>query len=266
MSQNKTEEQTFDVEQKLFASSSLSSCLLVHIVLGLLGITGLTALLISLLVGAATGSIVALYVCTLCRPPMGAFELRTWFWDHIPTINHWLVRHDRYKFDRDPCYPANIILSPNAAVTAHLVKSGVDPNYRGLNEDTECITALHVARTVEQARVLLDAGADLNARDKYGRTPLFRIFTLIRLDDLNALGGPSQENERRVAKANHEQDSAIAQLLLDHGADPFAKDHEGRMSMIDVVCEARRNALSSIAQQARPQGCASDLPEPRRAM
>ncbi len=63
---------------------------------------------------------------------MDAFELQTWFWDHVPTINRWLVRYDRYKFDRDPRYPANIFWSPNAAVTAHLVKAGADANYRGL--------------------------------------------------------------------------------------------------------------------------------------
>ncbi len=83
---------------------------------------------------------------------------------------------------------------------------------------------------------------------------------------MDAFGGPSIENEVKAKDANLQHASAIAQLLLDRGADPFAKDNEGCMSTIDVVCEARRNALSSIAQQARPQGSANGLPEPRRAM
>lgn len=186
MPQSENEEQTFDVEQQLFASLSLSACLLSLGTLGLLGVTGLTALVVSLVLGAVAGATGALLICSLCRPPMDAFELQTWFWDHVPTINRWLVRHDRYKFDRDPRYPANIFWSPNAAVTAHLVKAGADANYRGLGG----VTPLHVARTVEQAKVLLDAGADLNARDERGRTPLFRTHTTIRIDDMDAFGGP----------------------------------------------------------------------------
>lgn len=95
MSQCENEEQSFDVEQKVLASLSLSACLLAHVVLRLLGVTGLTALLVSLMVGAVAGATGALLICSLCRPPMDALELHTWFCDHVPTINRWLVRRDR---------------------------------------------------------------------------------------------------------------------------------------------------------------------------
>lgn len=116
MSQCENEEQSFDVEQKVLASLSLSACLLAHVVLRLLGVTGLTALLVSLMVGAVAGATGALLICSLCRPPMDALELHTWFCDHVPTINRWLVRRDRYKLDRAPPRPSQHYLESERRV------------------------------------------------------------------------------------------------------------------------------------------------------
>ncbi len=55
-------------------------------------------------------------------------------------------------------------------------------------------TALHLASTLDVARVLLDAGADIDARNLYGRTPL------------------------HSAAAHGERGREIARLLIDRGA------------------------------------------------
>ncbi|OHV05079.1 hypothetical protein BKN37_07280 [Mycobacterium talmoniae] len=68
----------------------------------------------------------------------------------------------------------------------------------------------------EAAAVLVEAGADVNRRDRWGNTPLWRaVYHLPRTD-------------------------AIAALLLDHGADPTAKNNHD-ISPLDL---ARRMAAS----------------------
>ena len=65
-------------------------------------------------------------------------------------------------------------------------------------------TALHVARTEDKVEVLLNAGANPNAQDYLGRTPL----------------------HTHAADA-YEEGSEICEMLLNVGADPTIKDNNG---------------------------------------
>ena len=67
-------------------------------------------------------------------------------------------------------------------------------------------TPLHMANTPDQVRALLDAGADVNAADDYGRTPLHRQSVAPR---------PSGENLE------------IVNMLLEAGADLQAETEDG---------------------------------------
>lgn len=110
-----------------------------------------------------------------------------------------------------PLIQASISMRPEAA---RLVLRGVDVNAATIWYNTVKngqiallkLTALHHAATdgpVEMVRDLLDAGADINAKDSRGFTPL------------------------TLAIAADHQDSGIVRLLIDHGADVNARAGTG---------------------------------------
>lgn len=67
-------------------------------------------------------------------------------------------------------------------------------------------TPLHVARTLDQVQGLIEAGADINARDLFGRTPLHsQSLPIIPTDE----------------------SVAIVKLLLEAGADALVEDNQG---------------------------------------
>jgi len=99
-------------------------------------------------------------------------------------------------------------------------------------------TALEVAAVkghVSLARRLLDAGADPDVRDAYGWTPLMRAidtrrveFARMLLEDTSADVFARQESGAtalHIAAATG--DPALVKLVVAHGADPSAADHDG---------------------------------------
>lgn len=126
-------------------------------------------------------------------------------WD-LPRVTLLLDHAGDARFGPDPLYRATNGMAPKReaegrAVVELLIRHGADVNgRRGIGS----MTPLHMSArrgTAAIAEVLLDSGAEIEARDTNGETPLRRAV-------------------------NCRQDSVV-RLLLARGADPLTKDKKG---------------------------------------
>jgi len=102
-----------------------------------------------------------------------------------------------------------------------LARSGMSVN----SASDSGITPLHSAvmkGSVEAARTLISLGANLEARDQYGRTPLF------------------------VAAEVNPKPKAVLELLLKAGASSTAVDKYGKTSLDAAWTDEARNTLSAF--------------------
>ncbi|MGV3721612.1 MAG: ankyrin repeat domain-containing protein, partial [Actinomycetota bacterium] len=103
------------------------------------------------------------------------------------------------------------------------LKAGADPNQRGREGMTPlcCATAVH--GRPELLRLLVDSGADVNAADPKGCTPL---MWAVRFGN-----------------------TAVARQLLELGADPNARNNDG--DTVLQVAKLRRQRLGKNPRLAR---------------
>ncbi|HEV2961498.1 MAG TPA: ankyrin repeat domain-containing protein [Candidatus Angelobacter sp.] len=97
--------------------------------------------------------------------------------------------------------------------------------------DEQGLQAIHYASDVGSARQLLERGADVNARDKFGTTPLMQAawdaqtavveFLLLHGATINATDDTGLQALHRAAQ-NWQEDGSTVKLLLEYGADPDA--------------------------------------------
>ena len=105
----------------------------------------------------------------------------------------------------------------NLQIMRRLISAGADLDAA----DSDGETPLHKAAKYDGAStgILIDAGARLDVRDPKGRTPLHYA-------------------------ANYDAESTI--LLVGAGADPFARDNQGLLP-IDLSCEADKGRAALVS-------------------
>jgi ankyrin repeat protein len=132
----------------------------------------------------------------------------------------------RDPLGHDPLYHAAVAFTPGrenegGAVVALLLQHGADVHSRS---GPGRLTALHAAArrgTVSIAATLLAGGADLDAKDAKGETPL-----------------------RRAVNCGHEP---MVRLLIEHGADPLSADRRGGTALNAARDEGIRRVLVEAA-------------------
>ena len=81
---------------------------------------------------------------------------------------------------------------------------------------------------LEKAELLLDRGADINAKDDIGQTPLHRVVEILYVEN-QVIQNDGTWTLRHDVLENPDpvMVEATAELLLDRGADAHAKDVNG---------------------------------------
>jgi len=121
------------------------------------------------------------------------------------------------------------VLYSNAATVAQLLKQGADPNK---HNDANATALMWAAKDLGKTRLLLDHGADVNAKSADLRTPLMiaarrpgaaPIVKLLLDHGANPNPNAHPDNESSpLTEAATAGDAASVELLLNHGADAKA--------------------------------------------
>jgi ankyrin repeat protein len=108
------------------------------------------------------------------------------------------------------------------------LREGVDPNSKTTNGEPLLLLAASVDGGEKVVRLMLDAGADVDARDGSGNTPL-------------------------IASAADDR-IKIVQLLIDRGADVNARNRDGDTPLTNAACwGAERVTKLLLARGANPR-------------
>lgn len=125
-------------------------------------------------------------------------------------------------------------------------------------------TALHVVTTrrdLTWMAFLIDKGANVNARDNRGVTPLTLACNLGFVDGVELLverkarvDEPTATGETPLISAVHRRNIAMMRVLLKAGADPDRADNSGRSARDYAALDGKNGQLvAEIAANARPR-------------
>lgn len=121
-------------------------------------------------------------------------------------------------------------------------------------------TALHIVtarRDKDWMEFLLAKGADVNARDVHGETPLVVASNLGFTEGIDVLlqhgarvDEPSSTGETPLISAVHRRDLAMMRVLLAGGANPDRADNSGRSARDYARLGGKNNSLITLIESA----------------
>ena len=119
--------------------------------------------------------------------------------------------------------PLHIILD-NAEIVELFAEHGADVNAK----DNRGRTPLHKVSNAKDAQVLLDHGADVNAKDNEGKTPLHTVSNAEVVEVLLAHNADINAKDNEGKTPLYERNTELTKVLLAHNANINAKDNNGR--------------------------------------
>ena len=139
-----------------------------------------------------------------------------------------------------------------AAVVKLLVDRGADVEARAMLERTVLGSAIHAeVNREDMIAMLLAAGADVNARDEHGETPLFWAIREGQVDTAKVLLDNGADITVRniigftpLHQAAYNGQAAIAELLIEHYVELNAQDKDGS-TPLDIASGAVAEILRS---------------------
>lgn len=143
----------------------------------------------------------------------------------------------------------------DATVVDLLLQTGLSGN---TSEPDRQVTALHNAAAQGHLRIiqmLIEHGADVNAADWHGNTPLINAAYFGRLEAVKALlekgahiNAVSKEGITALTAATYSGNDLVASYLLEKGADPSLRNAGGEAALA-VAQRAKRGVVATSIQQ-----------------
>jgi ankyrin repeat protein len=183
-------------------------------------------------------------------------------WIHDPEIP-WLSRSKRPSKPGGNCLHYATLSGLPDLVKFLVTEFTLDLNTRCYLDD---FTPLHLASRdghVETARVLVEHGADVNARDISKRTPLRLALDNNHVEiaqvliENRAYIGPQGKPWMPLHRASGNGQAGIVQVLLEHGADASARD-ENNLTPLQVALKGRHMEVARVLREFDADASAKD--------